>query len=555
MNNTYTDEPAVARMAQPEALRTGPPVYQGGRIYPCDPVAVARLKRLMEEQRRQKEAAQAARQDKRADTAARLLVAARARKVRLEASAAEEAPIAPARPAGPAAASPARGVAPDTIRALHARHVAGEPVAALAAEVGITRSALGRRFNRMGLKIVRRPAKPPARQSRPRRFAAEELAAAVAAHDAGRLWREIAAEMGTSRAWLRHSLIAAGYEVNGRANRTNSGPAPRLNDEAIRALHARWEAGESSAVLAAEAGVDPQTLRRHCRRLALPTIRVYKRLQLTAGQLAAADAAHDAGRTWREIATEMGVAKTTLRQAVERARQAAGRQPAAPASRLTDEQVATAATQHNQGRTWREIAAEMGVSERTLRRRVSRAGHDMGAPIRRESHTHRYDLTAEAVAAVTAARATGRSWQSIADEQGIDRRTLRSALRRAGSVVVDDRRGVGPRRAARLGEEQVRDLHARRLGGETAAALAAEAGVKVATLRKALAQAGYPPVVLRHGRPTCNLPAADVAAAVAQHEQGRPWSAIAAGLGVSQPTLLKEVRRAGHSTKRVRKGE
>jgi predicted transcriptional regulator len=550
MNDVYIDSPTRPRAAQPEALRTGPPpVYQGGRIYTPDPAAVARLKRLMEEQRRQKEAAEAARQAKSADTAARLLAAAKARKARQQADAAEAVePVAPA-------ASPAKVLPDDTIRALHARHVAGESVTDLAAEAGIARTTLGRRFHQLGLEVRRqgRPFARAAHQPRPPRLSADELAAAVAAHNAGQLWREIAAEMGMSRRKLRESLIEAGFDPGHQRNRRSNGPPSKVGADEARALHARWMAGESSAVLAAEAGADPQTLRRRFRQLALPTARTYKRLHLTADQMAAAVAARDAGRPWREIAAEMGVPKTTLRQAVERAGYDTG-QASGSARQLTDEQIATAAAQHDQGRPWSVIAAEMGVSERTLRRRVGRAGHDTGAPIRRENHAGRYELTAEEVATVSAARAAGRTWQAIADEQGIGRRALRDALQRAGAAFVDTSLAGRPSRAKRLDEEQLRALYARRLAGEPVAVLAAEVGVKVETLAKALAEAGYPRVVLRHGRPVRELTADDLAGAVAKHEQGRNWANIATGLGTSLPTLQKELRRAGYSTKRVGKG-
>jgi predicted transcriptional regulator len=178
----------------------------------------------------------------------------------------------------------------------------------------------------------------------------------------------------------------------------------------------------------------------------------------------------------------------------------------------------------------------------------------MGAPIRRESHTDRYELTAEEVATVSAARAAGRTWQAIADEQGIGRRTLRDALQRAGAEFVDRSLAGRPSRAKRLDAEQLRALHARRLAGEPVAVLAAEVHVKVETLTRVLAEAGYPRVVLRHGRPVRDLTAGDLAAAVAEHEQGRCWANIATGLGTSLPTLLKELRRAGYSTKRVGEG-
>ena len=67
-------------MNDTQTVRTAPPVYQGGRIYECDPTAVERLRTLMAEQRRAKEAAEAERLARQNDHAARLRAEAKRRK-------------------------------------------------------------------------------------------------------------------------------------------------------------------------------------------------------------------------------------------------------------------------------------------------------------------------------------------------------------------------------------------------------------------------------------------------------------------------------------------
>ena len=246
-----------------EPVRTAPPAYQGGQIYECDPAAVERLKRLMAEQRQAKEAAEAARLARQNDEAARLLTAAKQRKARQE-------------------------VPPNTATAP-------------------------------------RPTRGPKPIPKRRRFTADQLAAAMAAHADGRTWREIAAEFDVSRATLRHALDAAGYNPRGQ-KRTYKGRPSRLSNEEARAAYARQLAGERLDKIAAEYGISPQLFNRYFKRLGLPSARSLgkaakskkpgKARRFTPEQLAAAVAAHEGGKYWREIAAELGVSRSSLMDAI-----------------------------------------------------------------------------------------------------------------------------------------------------------------------------------------------------------------------------------------------
>lgn len=251
-------------MNQPaEPLRTAPPVYQGGRIYECDPAAVARLKRLMAEQRRQKEGAEAERLARQIDHAARLRAEAKRRKAQ-QARAAEPPP---------------------------------EPKPAPKPKI----------------------AQKPGRQRR--RFTADELAAAVAAHNSGQTWRKVAAGMGVSRATLRAALIAAGYDI-GDQPKVYRGRSRRVTDDMTRAAHARQLAGEQLKDIAAEWSMSPSLLNRHFRRLGLTSVKNIRKNDKNAppaprrrnndAHAAVAIEVHAGGKPWREIAAELGVARTTL---------------------------------------------------------------------------------------------------------------------------------------------------------------------------------------------------------------------------------------------------
>lgn len=241
-------------MNQPaEPFRTAPPVYQGGRIYECDPAAVARLKRLMAEQRRAKEAAEAERLARQIDHAARLRAEAKRRR---------------------------------------AQQVASEP--------------------ELKPKQVKKLGRPR------RRLTADELAAAVAAHNSGQTWRKVAAGMGISREALRDGLVAAGYDIHSQP-KIRRGRTCRITNDVARAIHARQLGGEKLKDIAAEHGVSSGVCNRHFRRLGLTTVRSLRRNQPSPRrrnsdtQAAAAIEAHADGKLWREIAAEMGVPRTTLR--------------------------------------------------------------------------------------------------------------------------------------------------------------------------------------------------------------------------------------------------
>ena len=246
-------------MTELETIRTGPPSYHGNRIHTPDPAAVERLKRLMAEQQRQREEAEAARLARQNDHAARLRAEAKRRK---------------------------------------AKAVAAEP------------------------KAEAKPEPKPKADKKPgparRQFTADELAEAVATHNSGQSWRKVAAGMDTGRDSLRAALIAAGYDI-GNLPRVYRGRSRRVTDDMTRAAHARQLAGEQLKDVAAEWGMSPQLLNRHFRRLKLTPVRHLQQGKPTPrrrnndAHAAAAIEAHAGGKLWREIAAELGVPRSTLR--------------------------------------------------------------------------------------------------------------------------------------------------------------------------------------------------------------------------------------------------
>lgn len=148
-------------------------------------------------------------------------------------------------------------------------------------------------------------------------------------------------------------------------------PARSLTDEQVRELHRRWHAGERQTPLAAEAGVDPTTLRRRFARLELPPLpREDERTHAGPLTEAAAVAAHQrymAGESPLVLSGELGISRISLIRVFHRFDLAvkAVRPPFHPA--LTSIAVEAAIARAAAGEAWKEIAADLGVCPRALR--------------------------------------------------------------------------------------------------------------------------------------------------------------------------------------------
>lgn len=509
----------------------GPTIAE--RTHIPNPAAVERLKRLMAEQaaererRRQDDAAAKAR----AGLHARLLARAKVNRGETEVAAETEPP---ARPKRGTVRGPRKRVAPrldeNAVRALHVRHLAGETIRALAAEVGLHSSTLGDYFKRHGLRG----------QLHKRLLTDDEAAEAFAAHAAGTPWQEIADTMGISARTLRGLRRKSGEAAPGGARLNSS--ARRIDDDQVRALYARCAGGESLVALEAEAQIAPATLRRRFRALGLPPIvrpSGPAPFALTAEQIDAAMAARKAGQSWRAIAADMGCSRKTLALALGRGGRSPTDFPSRASSRVEETvAVAAAVAAREAGQTWDAIAAELGWRRQTLVRAVRRAGHSTGnrQPKRREP------LTEDDLTAIIAERAAGQTLEEVAVRHRIDRKVLSRTLKERGVVVKSV---VKP--AIELDDEYVRGLHARHMAGEHIRALAREAGVHYATLTRRFRRLGLARV--GGARPRW-FSGEQIEAAVTAHAAGRSWKDIAAEYDVSPPTLQKAVRRAGHDTSR-----
>lgn len=148
-------------------------------------------------------------------------------------------------------------------------------------------------------------------------------------------------------------------------------PARSLTDEQVRELHRRWHAGERQTPLAAEAGVDPTTLRRRFARLELPPLpREDERTHAGPLTEAAAVAAHQrymAGESPLVLSGELGISRISLIRVFHRFDLAvkAVRPPFHPA--LTSIAVEAAIARAAAGEAWKVIAADLGVCPRALR--------------------------------------------------------------------------------------------------------------------------------------------------------------------------------------------
>lgn len=458
----------------------GPTIAE--RTHTPDPAAVERLKRLMAEQaaerERQRQDDTAARA--RAGLRARLLARAKAaREADGETAARAEAPASPKRrPGQEVRQKPPPRLTEDAVRALHARNLAGETLKTLAAEVGLHSCTLSDYLKRYGLHGQRRKL----------HVTDAEAAAAFADHAAGKSWQKIADAMGISSKALRLLRRQSGQAALGGARLNSS--ARRFDDDHVHTLYARYTAGESLAVLGAELRADPTTLRRRFQALGL-SLDVRPPgpapFTLTPEQVAAVLTDREAGKTWDAIAAGVGCGRKTLALALNRVGLSTAEYSGKPASAMDEAAVVAAAVAaHEAGKPWDVVAAEMKWRRQNLVMAVRRAGYSTGNRRPRPKAS----LTEEDWSGIVAEREAGMTLEEIAARHGVDRRALSLYLRRHGYVV---KRVVKP--VIEVDEGLVRSLHARHMVGEHIRALAEENGLHFATLtrrfrRLGLAQVG-----------------------------------------------------------------
>ena len=157
------------------------------------------------------------------------------------------------------------------------------------------------------------------------------------------------------------------------------------------------------------------------------------------------------------------------------------------------------------------------------------------------------------VHALHALHMAGKALTPLADDVGVDKRTLRAIFEHYELPVVSHRRCPPPRplTAAELAtrregrprpdisDDAVRALYRRMVDGERRNALAAEVGVSPDTLTALFRLLDDCPPVRPRGRSSANLTDAQLDAAIAANEAGESWPRVAAGLGISEYTLRR----------------
>ena len=256
------------------------PTPLAARTHTPDPAAVARLKALMAEQDAAKRAAgdERAAAKERADAAAKLARALRAKRRATEAAKADAArPPKTAETAKTPRQSTGRGrvcnfpppprkLSDEQARALHARWLAGERQNDLAAGAGVDDVTLRRRWAALEL-----PSLPPEdMRTRTGMPSALTEAQAVAAHKrymAGTASSVLADELGINRQKLIRAFHRYGLTVKEQKTVTARPFHPALTPAAVREAIARNAAGEEWKAIAASLGCCARALRLARRRL------------------------------------------------------------------------------------------------------------------------------------------------------------------------------------------------------------------------------------------------------------------------------------------------
>jgi predicted transcriptional regulator len=394
----------------------------------------------------------------------------------------------------------------------------------IAAEVGVSEQSVLRYLSRAGISA--------------RRGGSGELSAVLTEEflrreyvEGGRGAKEIAAEVGVSEQSVLRYLRRHGFKA--RTTRPSS-LGEVLTVEYLEREHV--EGGRSVADLAAEHGVSEQAIRNWINKRGLggragTRARVGDRLTY-----AVLHREYQVkGRSIADIADEVGVSEQSVLRylhkhgiPVRRGRAATPLEPETTPGRpawlervLTEELLQREYVER--GRSAREIAATLGVSEQSVLRYLHRhdievrAGRGAGASFSREYLEREY-VERE------------RSLSDIGREHGVTGETVRKWLQRYG---------IERRHTERRAEISDDDLVRRYLAGQTVARIAADLGVSATTVSKRLGAAG---VERRRSRP---------AAVTGDHlhreyvERGRTMAEIGADLGVSATTVRKYLDRFG----------
>ena len=160
-----------------------------------------------------------------------------------------------------------------------------------------------------------------------------------------------------------------------RPKASKVGQGAKLTETAARAIHARWIApdGPTLGALATEAGLSQSALRDTFKRHDLPT-RNPRKPQLTEAQVRAIHARYVAGEKLESLGAEIGCKGNWLRHLCHRhGLEILNRSDPTKVKSLDAATIEAAITAHARGTQWRVIAAELGISRDTLRRLTSAA--------------------------------------------------------------------------------------------------------------------------------------------------------------------------------------
>ena len=218
----------------------------------------------------------------------------------------------------------------------------------------------------------------PAAVARLNALMAAERAARAERRAADKDARAIAAKLRARRKGQATQAVAKADPppvVAPRPKASKVGQGARLNEEQARALHARWIApdGPTLGALATEAGLSQSALRDTFKRHDLPT-RNPRKPQLTEAQVRAIHARYVAGEKLESLGAEIGCKGNWLRHLCHRhGLEILNRSDPAKVKSLDAATIEAAITAHARGTQWRVIAAELGISRDTLRRLTSAA--------------------------------------------------------------------------------------------------------------------------------------------------------------------------------------
>ncbi|WP_329204021.1 helix-turn-helix domain-containing protein [Streptomyces sp. NBC_01435] len=222
----------------------------------------------------------------------------------------------------------------------------------------------------------------------------EQVARMIGEYREGASAESLGAQYGVTGSTVRRTLELAGEPIRSR----HQAVSDRLPEQEVAA---KYREGASIQALAKTYGVSASALAKLLTRLGVP------RRGRSTDSLPTAEivSAYESGATTRYLGSQYGVGADAINKLLRDS--GVSLRPTGSPRAMTDEQVVAARDLHAQGKTYREVAAALGVSHSAVSKRLRDVGASTSTGLRALTEHQREqirDLTAQGLAAAEIGR-------------------------------------------------------------------------------------------------------------------------------------------------------